>query len=174
LCGLLSGKVGVLQAELHRVDGGGLGQPIHHAFDEERRLRIPVTAHGAGDRVVGVDAIGLELDVGDSIQGGGRLHHHQRGDGPPGDVGADVEQGAHGAERQAAVTARAGAHLNVRRLPHGRGTKLLRAREGQTHRPGALARQQRRDRLEGVDVEAAAERAADGGLQDSNLTAVQV
>jgi len=57
----------VATAELGRVHADLFGELIHDLLDAPVNLGHAKAAHGAADGPVGVDAIGIPLDVGDAV-----------------------------------------------------------------------------------------------------------
>ena len=137
-------------------------------------MGIAIATHSACGGVVGVDAVGAKADVGHTIQRGGRFHHDQGGDGPPGDVGSYIQIGGNVAESETAVTLRPRPDHNLHRLAHWRGHEFFVSGKGETYRLTCFTGHQGGNRFVRVNIQPSAKRAANSCLDDANLAAGDV
>ena len=156
--------IGVDEAELHRVHAEMARDLVHLQFQREIADRHAEAAHGGRRRAVGVDAVGVDMDVGDRI---GPRHVGGRLGGAVGRVaaigaGIDIERDL--ARDDAPVLHHAVLDVDALRGARRGHLHLLGAAVGVFHRPVGEHRAERGDRLDDhVDLaaEAAADRAAD-------------
>ena len=150
----------VAATDLQLVQAQALGQVVHLGLDGERALEVAVAPHGARVGIVGVDDGGVEAHGGDAVESGRRGQHHVGRGRAPGDVGAVVDHHAGVAREESAVPVRGGPQVDHARLAGRARDELLDALEGDLHGPAGPAGQERRDDVDGVEIEPAAEVAA--------------
>ena len=117
----------VSQAEVERVEAGGLGEPVDQRLGGDRRLRHAEAAEGAGDRAVGVDGAGAGVDRRHAVGAGGVHRDAVRHGRAEARVGAGVEDGVEVEGGQAAVGVAAEAGGDPGRVALGGGAHRLRA-----------------------------------------------
>ena len=158
-------------AQLEPVHPEALGQFVHLRLHGERGLGVAVAAHRARVRVVGVGDRRVEADVRHAVEARDGREHHVGGRRAPGGVGAVVDRDVGVAREQAPVAVRRGAQANRARLAGRARDELLHAVELDLHRPPNAPGEERRDHVDRVEVEAAAEVAAHRRLQHTHAVA---
>ena len=165
--GLVARPERVDKPQLQGVHVERVRERVHEPLVDERDLRHPEAAEGAGRRPVGQDGPGPRVDGRQEIRTRG-VHGHAVGDRrPPGRIGAGVEIPAQHEPAQLAVPRGPEARGYVRRMPlggrgHGFGPGV-----NATHRP---VQQPGGDREDGLhrDVELAAEATTAGARQHAD------
>ena len=151
-------------AELERVDAAALGHHVHQHVVQQRRLRHPEAAEGAGRRLVGVDAGRGREHVGHVI-GAGRVHRdpvlHREAER---DIGAGVEVAVESVGGELPVLGAAIAAGRPGRVALGGGRHRLDPVEDRADRAVEVPRRDRQQHLERT-VDLAAEAAAAGAGQ---------
>ena len=155
-------------ADFERIEPEPLGADIEMGFGRELRLQRAERPEGAGRRVVGVDAVGIDLQVRNVVGPGAEdrgLAHHAFGRQP---VGAAVADHLQRDRLDAAVARQAHPQRGARGMALRRRRDRFLAGEDQPHRPPRLHRHQGQHAL--IDhVFLAAEAAADRRHDEAHL-----
>jgi hypothetical protein len=150
----------VAEPELERIEAERVGDDVRLRLDGEVGLRSRGRPKGAEVRLVGIDGVALEQQVGDPVRPGQHQGGHRRDAGTRSGEGAGVEPQTALAGEDPPVARHPGLELDDRRLPRIGRRQLLLARRHHLHGPAGLARQQRSEVLD-ADPQLAAEAAAD-------------
>src|SRR5581483_8045887 len=162
----------VPEAKVHRVPAHLLRDDVHLRLVGPAHLHDAEAAKGPGGRLIGVDAEGVDADVGDDVRARAGVPRLVRDPRPDVGVGARIPQDLAVAGEEPAVAGHA-RREGRRDAMLGDGVELLLAAE--THLDGAPGRagEERCDRLE-LHVELAAEPAAQIWDHDPNVRLRQV
>ena len=125
----------VSPAELHPVDVERLGQPIHRLLDAPVDFRHAKPSHWPPDGMVGVDAVGVGMHVGDIIGAGGRVARRARDVDAILGVGAGVPVVFHLKRLDRPIPGAADFHTGSQPLPHERAEELFLTGHAHLDRP---------------------------------------
>ena len=155
-------------ADVPAVDADALGQDVHHAFHRELGLVAAEAAHRARVRVVGVDRLRFDVDVGNPVHAGRVARGAERALRARRVVAAGIGDDARPQREQPALLVGADRQRDRHRVALDVVLRGLRAREHRLDRPLQQMRGDRRLPLN-RQLLFRAERAAARGQRDLDV-----